>query len=107
MFQVQCKDVSGENRTRGGDVVIAKLLPPPAKGQAIDCHVVDNTDGSYTCTYLPIKALRDVDIVITVNGTRLADSPFKASFDAGERSNAALQLLRQMPCRVLPVEMPL
>eukprot|EP00307_Rebecca_sp_RCC1486_P011036 CAMPEP_0119426276 /NCGR_PEP_ID=MMETSP1335-20130426/36066_1 /TAXON_ID=259385 /ORGANISM="Chrysoculter rhomboideus, Strain RCC1486" /LENGTH=57 /DNA_ID=CAMNT_0007451861 /DNA_START=37 /DNA_END=207 /DNA_ORIENTATION=+ len=24
MFQVQCKDEHGENRTRGGDVVVAK-----------------------------------------------------------------------------------
>lgn len=65
-------------------MVVAKLLPPPNKGAPIDCHVIDNSDGSYTCTYLPVKALQHVDIMVSVNGTRLADTPFKASFAAGK-----------------------
>jgi hypothetical protein len=84
MFLVQCKDAHGENRTSGGDVVVAKLQPPAGRGAPIDCHVIDNSDGSYTCTYLPVKALRNVPIMVTVNGTRLAATPFKASFEPGK-----------------------
>lgn len=89
-FQVQCKDTTGENRTTGGDIVVAKLLPPPEKGHVVDCHVIDNADGTYTCTYLPTKALRGVDLMVSVNGTNLAGTPFKASFDAGARCTRAV-----------------
>ena len=52
-------------------------------GPSTDAHVIDNADGTYTCTYLPTFASANCKVSVTVNGTRLVGSPFPAQVVPG------------------------
>ena len=68
-------------RTKGGDVVLVCMTPEG--GMSADAHVIDNTDGTYTCTYLPVVASPNCKVAVTVNGTHVVGSPFAASVQPG------------------------
>jgi len=57
--------------------------------EATDAHVIDNTDGSYTCTYLPTVAHPDCRVTVMVNGTHIVGSPFSAKVVPGPTSAVA------------------
>ena len=81
IVSVKTKDTKGNYRTTGGDIVLCSITPE--HGQKTDAHVIDNTDGSYTCTYLPTVASANCKVVVTVNGTHVLGSPFAASVAPG------------------------
>ena len=66
----------------GGDVVLVQLTSEG--GPSIDAHVVDNEDGTYTCTYLPTFASANCKVSVSVNGTRIVGSPFPAQVVPGQ-----------------------
>ena len=78
---VRCRDARDEPRTCGGDVVLVTMTPEG--GPSTNAHVIDNTDGTYTCTYLPTIASANCKVSVTVNGTRLVGSPFPAQVVPG------------------------
>jgi len=81
VVSVRCRDARNEPRTKGGDVVLVYIIP---EGHApTDAHVIDNTDGTYTCTYLPSVASPNCKVTVTVNGTHVIGSPFPASVQPG------------------------
>ena len=55
----------------------------PEGGPPADAHVIDNTDGTYTCTYLPTLASPNCRVTVTVNGTHVVGSPFPAAVQPG------------------------
>jgi len=48
-FTVQTKDLKGDNLTKGGTTIIATLKG--ATGGEIPVNIVDNNNGTYTCSY--------------------------------------------------------
>jgi hypothetical protein len=78
---VQCRDAQGNKRTTGGDVVLVAIHPE--SGPSADAHVIDNTDGTYTCSYLPKIAQPHCKVTVTVNGTHILGSPFAAKVAPG------------------------
>ena len=80
---VKCKDAQGNQRTKGDDVVLVSIQSEDGVGGTVDAHVVDNTDGTYTCTYLPTTATARARVTITVNGTHINGSPFFAQVEPG------------------------
>ena len=68
-------------RTKGGDVILVSMTPET--GPSADAHVIDNTDGTYTCTYLPTVASPNCRVSVTVNGTHVVGSPFPAAVQPG------------------------
>jgi len=81
---VRCKDKSGSPLSVGGDVVLVNIKPRDGSGPSVDAHVIDNTDGSYTCTYMPTTASANCHVTITVNGTHIQGSPFYAQVVPGK-----------------------
>ena len=81
VISVRCKDTKGNPRTTGGDVVLVSIKPE--HGPKTDAHVIDNTDGTYTCSYLPNIASANCKVTVTVNGTHVIGSPFSASVVPG------------------------
>ena len=82
VVSVRCRDARNEPRTVGGDVVLVQLTSEG--GPSIDAHVVDNEDGTYTCTYLPTFASANCKVSVSVNGTRIVGSPFPAQVVPGQ-----------------------
>jgi hypothetical protein len=76
----QCLAAS-QARNKGGDVVLVYITPEG--GPSTDAHVIDNTDGTYTCTYLPSVASAYCKVTVTVNGTHVVGSPFPVPIHAG------------------------
>jgi len=88
-FTVQSKDMKGDNRTRGGATVFGTVTDPSGK---IPITVVDNNDGTYTCTYVP-KTAGPVSVEVSVKtnafGTAtIQNSPFTVEVRPGEGSAA-------------------
>ena len=81
VVSVRCKDEHNEITTTGGDIVLVQLTSDG--GPDADAHVIDNTDGTYTCTYLPTFASANCKVSVTVNGTSLVGSPFPAQVVPG------------------------
>ena len=82
-FTVLVKDKAGNKRVRGGDIVVARLVEPKSGRIVAEGHVVDNTDGSYYCSYVPTRHEPNLVLRVSVNGTRLKGSPFRPQFRAG------------------------
>jgi len=82
-FRVLCKDVDGNKRTLGGDV-IASTLSYDNGFAPVDAHVVDNTDGSYTVSYTPVHASSLCKLTVFVNGTHVEGSPYGPHVTAGD-----------------------
>ena len=81
VISVRCRDARNEPQTKGGDVVLVSITPEG--GPTTDAHVVDNTDGTYTCTYVPTIASANCRVKVTVNGTHVVGSPFPAQVAPG------------------------
>ena len=81
VISVRCRDARNEPQTKGGDVVLVSITPEG--GPTTDAHVVDNTDGTYTCTYVPTVASANCRVKVTVNGTHVVGSPFPAQVAPG------------------------
>jgi len=90
IIQVQCRDANDNRRTTGGDIVLVSMTPEG--GRSTDAHVIDNIDGTYTCTYLPTVASPNCRIHISVNGTRIVGSPFSAQVTPGPTSAHASEV---------------
>lgn len=58
--------------------MLASIAPRNGSGPPVDAHVVDNTDGSYSCSYMPVTASDNCHIAVTVNGMHVNGSPFFA-----------------------------
>ena len=84
VLSVRCKDRHTVPLTQGGDVVLVSMTPQDGSGPSVDAHVIDNTDGSYTCTYLPVTASQNCRVAVTVNGTHLNGSPYFAQVVPGK-----------------------
>ena len=82
-FKVIVKDKAGNKRAKGGDIVVARLVDRLTGQIAAEGHIVDNTDGTYYCSYVPTRFEAECCLRVTVNGTRLADSPFWPQFVPG------------------------
>ena len=68
-------------RIAGGDVVEARLV---LSGEIIvHAHVLDNTDGTYTVSYVPDRVTPRQFLHVSVNGTRVQGSPFQPHIEAG------------------------
>ena len=81
LLTIHCRDATGQKRTLGGDVITVTLTPPD--GTPVKAHVVDNTDGTYTCTMLPQRASPHCALEVMVNGTHIEGSPFKVQMLPG------------------------
>lgn len=90
IVSVRCRDSRNEPMTKGGDVVLVSITPEG--GGTIDAHVVDNTDGSYTCTYMPTVASSACKVKVTVNGTHVVGSPFPATVAPGRTEARASEV---------------
>ena len=64
----------------------------PEGGPSSDAHVIDNTDGTYTCTYLPSIASPNCKVTVTVNGTHVVGSPFPAAVQPGRTDAQASEV---------------
>ena len=82
-FTVTARDAEGHTRGGGGDVVVVRLLESDGT-VASEGHVVDNTDGTHLCSYVPTAIDGAPRLLhVTVNGQRLQGSPFRPDFQAG------------------------
>ena len=80
-FTIESLDSYGERRRGGGDIVVARLvISDEVKVQA---YGIDNTDGTYTCTYVAESVDRRQKLHVTVNGIPVAGSPFRPELTAG------------------------
>ena len=89
---VRCKDAQAQQLTCGGDVVLVSIKPQDGSGPSVDAHVIDNTDGTYTCTYLPVTASPDCRVSVTINGMHLNGSPFFAQVLPGKTDAATSEV---------------
>lgn len=81
LIRVQCRDVDGSKRTIGGDVVRCSVTSET--GAVAEAHVIDNTDGTHSITYVPFTSGAFCKVVVTVNGTHVQGSPFSAQIAPG------------------------
>lgn len=72
VITIQARDQSGNPVTTGGSAVVVTVS---GSNHAGPFTATDNGDGSYTATYTPTKKGKDT-IVITLNGSSIAGSPF-------------------------------
>ena len=82
-FTVVVKDKDGNKRPAGGDIVVARLVDRASGLIAAQGHVVDNTDGTYYVCYVPTHCGTELSLRVTVNGSRLKESPFRPRFVPG------------------------
>ena len=90
MVLVRCRDAQDRWCSMGGDIVLVSVKPN--NGPAIDAHVIDNTDGSYTCSYLPTVATQHCKVTVTVNGAHVVGSPFAAQVTPGPTNAIASEV---------------
>ncbi len=83
VVMVRTKDARGTARTTGGDVVLVSIQAMDVPGPSAEAHVIDSTDGSYICTYLPTVASANCRVSVMVNGTHINGSPFAAQVAPG------------------------
>ncbi|XP_053939478.1 filamin-C isoform X2 [Cuculus canorus] len=68
--------------TRGAGKGPLKLYAQDAEGFPIDIKVKDNGDGTYSCVYVPTKAIKHT-IIITWGGVNTPRSPFRVNVGEG------------------------
>ena len=73
MVTVRTVDYHGNPRTSGGDPLICKLSNE--KGEAVDTHVEDLHDGTYSISFTP-RAACTHKLALTIFGRAIRDSPF-------------------------------
>ena len=86
LFKVQAKDTAGKPRNSGGEAEYWRISAKDDNGVDLKVKIVDNHDGTYDVSYIPISAVNvQVDVayddpvqgaVIPIRG-----SPWKVSFD--------------------------
>lgn len=81
VIQIRCRTSGDAPVTMGGDIVNVSITP--VGGNTTHAHVIDNTDGSYTATYLPTIASPNCKVLIQINGTHVVGSPFSAQVTPG------------------------
>jgi hypothetical protein len=75
---VQLRDSFGNLiTTSGGNIIAASVGAGPNTGAVL--IVLDNTDGTYTLTYIPVNGGGDDLIDITLSGTPIGGSPYTSS----------------------------
>ena len=80
-FTVEALDPYGERRRQGGDVVVARLMV--GLDVIVEAVTLDNTDGTFNCTYVPNSTDRRQKLTVTVNGIPVKGSPFRPELTAG------------------------
>ena len=80
-FTVESLDPYNERRRMGGDVVVARLMV--GSDVTVEAFTLDNTDGTFACTYVPKSVDARQKLHVTVNGIPIRGSPFRPGFTAG------------------------
>jgi filamin len=70
-FTIQSVNYFGDKLPVGGTVFVVLVSGPDCP----ECQVVDNNDGTYSCTYVP-KEIGRFNVGITCRETAIKDSPF-------------------------------
>jgi len=78
-FTIQAKDKHGKNMPEGGDPFVVEINGPTGP---IECAVVDNGDGTYSCEYQPQDAGRH-DVAITLDGAPIKGSTYHVDIKPG------------------------
>ena len=86
-FTVESLDPYGERRREGGDVIVARLMI--GSEVTVQACALDNTDGTFTCTYVPKSVDRRQKLHVTANGIPIQGSPFRPVLNAGPVSAKA------------------
>jgi hypothetical protein len=81
MFTVEALDPYDEQRRTGGDVVVARLMV--LDDVTVEAVTLDNTDGTFLCTYVAKSVDRRQKLHVTVNGIPVRGSPFRPVLTAG------------------------
>ena len=81
VFTVEALDPYDERRRIGGDVVVARLMV--GSDVTVEASALDNTDGTFTCTYVPKSVDRRQKLHVTMNGIPVRGSPFRPELTAG------------------------
>jgi len=74
-FTIQTRDKNNENRNFGGDLFQVSSEGPAA----IDFNSHDNSDGTYSCSFLPPQH-GSYSIYAKFNGKQIQATPFKLDF---------------------------
>ncbi|EDV23022.1 uncharacterized protein TRIADDRAFT_57864 [Trichoplax adhaerens] len=88
VFTVLTKDKKGKLLTRGSDNIEVII---EGKGRK-DVQIIDNEDGSYTVTYIPIPISENV-VHIYVKGLPILGSPFRVPFNVRDYTNITSPLI--------------
>ena len=80
-FTVEALDPYDERRRVGGDVVVARLMV--GSDVTVEACSLDNTDGTFSCTYVPKSVDRRQKLHVTMNGIPVHGSPFRPTLTAG------------------------
>ena len=72
-FTVEALDPYSERRRVGGDVVVARLMV--GSDVTVESFTLDNTDGTFTCTYVPKSVDRRQKLHVTANGIPVQGPP--------------------------------
>lgn len=76
---VTARDAFGNQCSVGGDAVVVTLT---GTNESVDVETVDNKNGTYLAHFTP-HATGDGEIIVTLNGTQIAESPFEFHVVAG------------------------
>lgn len=82
-FRIRAADIRGQPKTTGGDNFEVKIVNTQSGEAVKEVSVVDNKDGSYTCTYSFPKDTApgsQFDLSATLNGEHIRGSPWKQHF---------------------------
>ncbi|XP_034984429.1 filamin-C isoform X2 [Zootoca vivipara] len=67
---------------RGAGKAELKIYAQDAEGVSIDIKIKDNGDGTFTCVYVPTKAIKHT-IIISWGGVNIPKSPFRVAVGEG------------------------
>lgn len=82
-FRIRAADIRGQPKTTGGDIFAVQIVNSVSGEQVKGVSVVDNKDGSYTCTYSYPKETApgsQFELSATLNGEHISGSPWKQHF---------------------------
>ncbi|XP_060545302.1 filamin-C isoform X4 [Pantherophis guttatus] len=71
---------------RGAGKAALKIYAQDAEGVPIDIKVKDNGNGTFSCVYVPTKAIKHT-IIISWGGVNIPKSPFRVSVGEGSHPN--------------------